>query len=116
MVSVERELHEAEDSLASFLRENRRFESSPELQFERDRRARRVSMQQEVYTSLAQALEQSKINEVRNTPVITILDSPFRPVRPDSKYLWLRVVLGILIGAGIAGVATVGREARRRGP
>jgi hypothetical protein len=34
---------------------------------------------------LAQAYEQSKMDEVRDTPVITIIQPPETPLMPDAK-------------------------------
>ena len=70
------ELRDAEDTLKSFLIENRVFSNSPALQFEHDRLQRAVTMRQELVTSLAQAYERARIEEVRNTPVITLIDPP----------------------------------------
>jgi uncharacterized protein involved in exopolysaccharide biosynthesis len=97
------ELREAEDSLQSFLQQNRRIENSPQLRFERDRLQRRVSLQQQVTTSLAQALEQAKIEEVRNTPVITVVEAPFQPARPDRRRLIVKGLLTLVLG-GFLGV------------
>jgi uncharacterized protein involved in exopolysaccharide biosynthesis len=92
------ELRTAEDSLQSFLERNRQYENSPQLRFKYDRLQRRVALQQEVVASLARSLEQAKIDEVRNTPVITVVDPPERPPYPDSRNLVLRAVLGLLFG------------------
>lgn len=93
----------AEDSLKRFLENNRRYENSPELVFEYQRLQRRVDLQQQIYTSLSQSLEEAKIEEVRNTPVITVVQEPERPVRPDGWGLRLRGIVGLFLG-GMLGV------------
>ena len=92
------ELRDAEDSLKSFLVENRVFSNSPALQFEHDRLQRAVAMRQELVTSLAQAYESARIEEVRNTPVITLIDPPRVPAIRDPKGRLLILMLGIILG------------------
>jgi uncharacterized protein involved in exopolysaccharide biosynthesis len=59
-------------------------------------------MQQAVYSSLAQAFEQARIDEVRNTPVVTLVDPPNLPAEPDRRWLLAKVLLAALLG-GIIG-------------
>ena len=103
--------------MQEFLQANRRFEDSPELTFQRERLQREISRQQQVYTALAQSFEQARIAEVRDTPVITVLQSPFLPPGPDDRSLLLAVALGVVLG-GMAGVvlAFVVEAVRRPAP
>jgi len=106
------ELTISEDLLQSFLDENRQFANSPQLTFAHDRLQRRVAMRQELFTAMAQAYEQARIDEVRNTPVITIIDQPEAPALPDPRgrllKLVLGVVLGLMVGFGLAFVREFG--------
>lgn len=102
VVEAQGDLLAVEDSLEAFLEENRGFQNSPALRFEHDRLQRRVSLQQQVYTSLAQSLEEAKIQSVRSTPVITVVEPPREPARPDSRMLAVRALLGLLIGGMMA--------------
>jgi uncharacterized protein involved in exopolysaccharide biosynthesis len=95
---VRQDLRAAEDRLQQFLQRNRDLLNSPELMFQRDRLQREVSMQQEVFTSLAQALEQAKIEEVRDTPVLTLVEAPDLPVRPDRRGLLVKGSLALMVG------------------
>lgn len=117
---VGEELREAESALERFLFENRRYEESPQLRFEHARLQRRVSLLQDTYTSLAQNHEQARLDEVRNTPVITILDQPRLPAEQTAPNHVLNVALGLLLGAALAlGVVMGGdllRSARRSRP
>ncbi len=103
---VRQGLRAAEDRLQGFLQRNREFRSSPQLTFQAERLEREVNMQQEVFTTLAQAFEQAKIEEVRDTPVITVVQEPEMPVRPDPRGLIgkgiVGLLLGLLIGVGLA--------------
>ena len=87
---VRRDLRAAEDRLQSFLQRNRDFRNSPELTFQQERLARDVTLQQNVYTTLAQSYEQAKIEEVRDTPALTLIDQPELPVQPDRRGLLRR--------------------------
>ncbi len=118
---VQRDLRQAEDELQAFLERNREFRNSPLLTFHQDRLARKVSEQQLLYTSLSQAFEQAKLDEVRDTPVFTVLEEPAPPARPDRRYLLFKAMLALIIG-GTVGL-TIGlvrevtaRSARRGDP
>lgn len=115
---VKKDLRSAEDQLQNFLQTNR-VNTSPQLQAQQDRIEREVRMQQDLYSGLAKSYEQAKIDEVRDTPVITVVERPEAPARPDSRGLLTKglasLVLGILLGAILAFVlegfaAPVGRE------
>ena len=96
-------LRAAEDRLQSFLQRNRALANSPELTFQDDRLRRAVALRQQIYTSLMQSLEGARIREVRDTPVITVLEPPHLPVIAAPRGLLRRTTLGGL-GAGIVGV------------
>ena len=99
-------LSEAEAVHLQFLTANRRFEESPVLQFEENRLQRDVQLRQEVFATLSREYEQARIAEVRDTPVLTIVDHatpPNRRSRPQRKRLVLIVI--IVTGALAAGLA-----------
>jgi len=96
---VKEELRAAENRLQAFLQRNRQYRNSPELQFEEDRLSREVSLRQGLYATLAQSYEQAKIDEVRDTPVITLVERPEVPVRADRRLLIQKGLLGLLAGA-----------------
>lgn len=114
VATVRDSLRAVEDSLQSFLEHNRSYQNSPELQFQYDRLQQRVTLQQQVYTTLAQSLEQAKIDQVRNTPVITIVEPPELPARPDRRHLLLKAILGMVLGGILAVVWAFGAEWSRR--
>ncbi len=98
LAEVRQELRAAEDRLQQFMQRNRDVRNSPELTFQSDRLEREVMMRQQVYTTLAEAYEQAKIEEVRDTPVITVVQQPELPVRPDRRGLIAKSLLGLLAG------------------
>jgi uncharacterized protein involved in exopolysaccharide biosynthesis len=93
----------AESAMQEFLQANRQWENSPDLTFQHDRLERDISLRQQVYTTLVQSFEQARISEVRDTPVITVLQAPFFPPGPDERRILLVVALGTVLG-GMAGV------------
>lgn len=112
------ELRDAEGNLQSFLLQNRDFTRSPTLQIEYSRLTRTVEMRQSVYTALAAAYEQAKIEEVRDLPVITVLAPAEVPLIPESKRGVRKVIFalikGLVLGA-IFAFAMAGLAAATRG-
>jgi uncharacterized protein involved in exopolysaccharide biosynthesis len=100
MADAAGELRAAEGRQQQFLEENRVF-GAPALRIEQERRTREVGMRQQVYTELAQAYEQAKIEEVRDSPVITIVQSPETPLRPDPRRLVLNTALALVLGLAL---------------
>jgi uncharacterized protein involved in exopolysaccharide biosynthesis len=112
------DLRAAEDRLEGFLRVNRTI-ASPELTLERDRLQRAVSMRQQVYTSLAQSYEEVRMREVRDTPVITLVEPPsVRPMHEPRGIVRTVIVgslLGALLGMLIGFISGIMAHRRRRG-
>jgi uncharacterized protein involved in exopolysaccharide biosynthesis len=109
------ELRAAEDRLEAFLRGNRQV-GSPDLVFARDRLQREVTVQQGVVSTLVQSYEDVRIREVRDTPVITIVEPPTASTLPDPRRRALTVLAGLLAGVLIGIVIALSRDvlARRR--
>ncbi|MDT8340451.1 MAG: Wzz/FepE/Etk N-terminal domain-containing protein [Longimicrobiales bacterium] len=97
------ELASAEESLQAFLQNNRVIGEFSQTKSEFDRLQREVLLRQQVYTTLVESYEQARIAEVRDTPVITILQRPFLPLEPDRRGAILSLALGVVLGA-MAGV------------
>jgi uncharacterized protein involved in exopolysaccharide biosynthesis len=90
-------LQAAEGRLRGFYERNRRFVESPTLQFEESRMKRQVELSQDLYTTLSKELETARIQEVNDTPTITIVDPPFASSRPagPSAYVLAALCLGV---------------------
>ena len=104
----------AEDRLKGFLERNRALNGSPELEFERDRLERDVALRQQIYTMLASNLEETRIREVRNTPLISMLETPRLEPVPDPRGLVQKTALGALGGVILAMVAAMLVEGTKR--
>jgi uncharacterized protein involved in exopolysaccharide biosynthesis len=98
VVDALQSLHEAEDDLRKFYERNRRIADSPQLMFEESRLKHQVELRQELYTSLSQALESARIDEVNDTPTITIIDPPFAYGRPDGPGILALALIGLVMG------------------
>jgi uncharacterized protein involved in exopolysaccharide biosynthesis len=113
------EMLAADNALQRFLDQNRAFQQSPQLTFEYDRLHREMMRRQQLYASLAQAFEQARIDEVRNTPVVTVIEHPVEPALRDRRMLLIKAFLALIVGFLIAGTfALLGELVTngRRGP
>ena len=106
LANEQMDLTVAESNAEDFLRRNRAIHSSPELETAYDRLTNALSLHRQLYNSLSQSHEQLKIEELRNTPVITIVENPEIPVRPDARGLARRGIM-MMITVGILMVFAV---------
>lgn len=111
VAEAERDLRGAEAELERFLSENRRYAESPQLTFEHGRLQRRVDLRQQIHTSLAQGFEQARVDEVRNTPVITVVDQPRGPAEKTAPNIIVNAVLGLVLGSLLALALVLGGHA-----
>jgi uncharacterized protein involved in exopolysaccharide biosynthesis len=119
LAQAERDLRGAEAEHLQFLQTNRRYEDSPLLRFQEGRLARTVALRQEIFVTLSREYEQARIAEVRDTPVLTIIDAATPPDRrsfPRRKIMVLAaLVVGVLIAVFIGFVDEVRRDADSAG-
>jgi uncharacterized protein involved in exopolysaccharide biosynthesis len=104
--ATEHELRAAEGALRTFYERNRQWRSSPQLQFEEQRLNRQVAVQQELYLTLRREYELARVEEVNNTPVLTMIDRPAVPgrrIKPQRTVTVLLVALVVfLLACGLA--------------
>lgn len=98
---AEAHLREVENRLRLFREQNRTI-NGPRTELEHQRLQREVNLRQSLYTSLLQNREEARIREVRDTPVITVLEEPRLPVEGESRGTVLRALLGGFAGGMIA--------------
>ncbi|MCP4572450.1 MAG: hypothetical protein GY838_08890 [bacterium] len=106
LVEVERDLEMSSTELSDFLDNNRSYASSPTLTMEYARLEREVSADGLVWQELKRQLEVARIDEMRNTLTVDVLDSAVAPVRPDRYGLVFTIIVGCIIGC-IAAVLIV---------
>jgi uncharacterized protein involved in exopolysaccharide biosynthesis len=97
------ELREAELRLKSFYEGNRTWQQSPQLTFLEGQLRRRVEVPQEVYLTLSREYEKSRIEEVNDTPAITVIERAIPVQERSSPRLKLLGAMALVLGGG-AGV------------
>jgi len=100
ILDTEDELMAAEEDLKVFMDRNRRIENSPALQLEKQRLGREVTVLTGVFTTLKQQLETTKIEEVKESDYVIVLDPP-----ETALYYSKPKKRGMVILAGILGIA-----------
>jgi uncharacterized protein involved in exopolysaccharide biosynthesis len=109
------EVRESESRVQQFLLGNRDIRNSPSLSFELDRRQRELALRQQIYAALVSSYEQARVEEVRDTPQLTIVERPVAPPRSDPRggrqIMMVSSFLGALLGLGVA----IGRDRLARG-
>ena len=90
-----------EDVLRRFYEENRNL-TSPQVQFEEARLRREVELVQGTYAQIGTQLEQARIQEVRDTPVLTVVDPPIEPVRKSAPVRRLWALTAAILGGALA--------------
>jgi uncharacterized protein involved in exopolysaccharide biosynthesis len=111
---AEQELRAAEQAQLAFLQRNRQYLDSPLLAFEYNRLNRQVQLRQEVYQTLTKAHEEARIAEVRDTPVLTVIDSAVAPVRPSGPRRVLGTLVALIFGGALGVLLAYLAAARAR--
>mgnify|MGYP001231419026 CR=1 FL=1 len=96
---VKKELESSEFDLKEFKESNRGYEDSPELFMIFSRLFREAEAKKEVYLTLQQQLELARIEEVRQSPILHILDSATPPIRKSSPNRLMFLIIAGVIGA-----------------
>jgi uncharacterized protein involved in exopolysaccharide biosynthesis len=102
-----REVRAAEEALDAFLRSNKNYSNSPTLTTEFERLSRETSLRQSVYSSLEQAFYKARLDEVRDTPTISVIEQPVKPAKPVSRFIALRLLFGLVLGAVVTALVLV---------
>lgn len=97
------ELNQVEEELVEFLRRNRQFENSPLIALEHARLQQEVAERRQLYFTLLELYEKARLEEVRNTPVITVVDHPSGFAKPNARGTVRFGIIGLLVG-GVLGI------------
>jgi len=98
ILDTEKELMAAEEDLKDFMARNRRIENSPALQLAQQRLGREVTVLIGVFTTLKQQLETTKIEEVKESDYVIVLDLPEIPIKSSNQNKKSDVILSGVIG------------------
>jgi len=110
IIDTEKELMAAEENLKVFMDRNRRIEYSPALQLEQQRYGREVAVLTGVFTTLKQQLETTKIEEVKESDYVIILDAPEAPLKKSKPKKRKMVIFAGIFGIGLGMVFAFVRE------
>jgi uncharacterized protein involved in exopolysaccharide biosynthesis len=81
LIEVKDDLSKAENTLKEFREKNRVVSGSPQLLLDQERMLREVQINSTMYVELKKQLELAKIEEIRSTPIISVMDY----ARPPAK-------------------------------
>ena len=104
------ELRQSESELESFLERNRSYRTSPQLTLEYGRLQRTVDMRQQIYTTMLESYETARVEEVRDLPVITILEDPEMPIVANARGGVRKTLIGLLVGAALGVLLAFARD------
>jgi uncharacterized protein involved in exopolysaccharide biosynthesis len=110
---LHRELVAAEEALVAFSARNRVI-SAPELRAEESRLERQVQLRQQLYIGLAQSLAAARIEEVRNTPVVTVIEQPEGLVEPLRRHTVRKTLIAFVAAGMLVAAYIMGRDAAGR--
>jgi uncharacterized protein involved in exopolysaccharide biosynthesis len=100
------DLREAESRMQRFLAANREVPAASPLAFERDGLSRAIQLKNQVYVTLATSYEDARIREVRDTPVINVIEPARAKYDPEPRHRVKRTLIGALIG-GLVGLVVL---------
>lgn len=90
-------VHAAETALASFLLTNRQTSQSPILQMQESQLRRRVELMLTLFSALQRDLERARADEIRDTPVLTVIAMPVPPIRKSTPIRSLIAVIAFAL-------------------
>jgi len=103
VAAADSELQHAEAAVKTFYERNRGWQQAPELVFEEARLRRLVNVGQELYLTLKREYETARVEEVNDTPVMTVIDPAVAPQRASQP----RPELWMLVAALVGGVLSL---------
>lgn len=103
-------LKEAQDSLAraeraqqDFLLSNRGdLRGAPTLEAQYERYQRQIQTYQDLYSNFRREFETARVDEVNDTPILTVIDTAAVPIKRSSPHVTLTVIAGAMLGLLLA--------------
>lgn len=102
VLAADSALRRAEESVRFFYDRNRDWQQSSNLVFEEARLRRQVTINQELYLTLKREFETARIEEVNDTPVITIIDTAVVPQQRSQPRPLLWMIVAFIVGTMIS--------------
>lgn len=108
---VKTDLEKSENRLKEFREKNRRIGDSPQLLLEQGRLMREVEINSTLYTELKKQHEIAKIEEIKNVPVISVMDTARAATKKERPKRATTVVVTMLLAlAGVMGYTLVNQR------
>ena len=95
---MKNELENSEIELKNFKESNRGYNDSPELFMIYSQKFREVEAKKEVYMTLQQQLELARIEEVKRSPILHILDHAVSPIKKSSPNRLAFLIISSIVG------------------
>lgn len=96
LVEVKRDLEKTENALKEFREKNRIITGSPQLMLEQARLERELQINNTLYIELKKQQELARIEEVRTTPIITVMDYARPAAKKSSPKRGLLLIIVVL--------------------
>lgn len=115
LLTAQQELDSVLRRREAFLDANRGLSNSPRLRTRYDEIDRLMQVKEGVLLGLTKTFEESRVSEVKDTPLIAIVDHAMVPDRPQQRPLpWAigAAAIGLLFGLGAAVVASIRTRTR----
>ena len=109
--SAKKNLEEAEDSLATFIKTHRNYDSDPITNLEYKRLSVIVQTRRDIFTYISQQLESERLNMVKSLPTIKLLDPPDIPQIKSSPKRSLIVIFALFLSIIISIIVLILKDA-----
>lgn len=106
LLEVKRDLEKSENALREFREKNRRVIDSPQLLLEQERLIRDVQINTALYVELKKQYELIKIEEIKNIPIINVMD-PGRAAARKERPKRIAIVFSTFLFSLIASLGYV---------
>jgi len=114
LTTAQLELNTAEKDRQAFLNANRNYYESPRLMATYDALDRVVRVKEGILIGLTKTFEESRVAEVRDTPLLTVVDVATPPDRPlERPLLWAGFATGVGLLLSVVGVVFAALSDRR---
>jgi len=104
------ELRAADDSQRVFYERNRQWQNSPGLVIEERRLRRQIETASDLYLGMRREFETARLDEINNTPVITVVDRAVAPRKPEWPQRTLITVTAAVLGVALGALWAAARE------
>jgi len=108
------ELRAADDSQRVFYERNRQWQNSPGLVIEERRLRRQIETASDLYLGMRREFETARLDEINNTPVITVVDRAVAPRKPEWPQRTLITVTAAVLGVALGALWAAARELLER--